>query len=242
MKRVLILAMVALTISACGQQMKLQDDPDNEPTSLSVGAPPPTGTTPATPTPVPNPTTPSQDEAILQLYAHVDPNHLVATSLLSEAILYFHKNKASIENQKYLSVIDFSKSSTEARFYIMNIETGSVWAIHVAHGKNSDPDHDGYATSFSNTNGSNQSSLGFYKTAETYEGAHGLSLRLDGLSATNSNVRDRAVVIHGADYVQEASVIQGRSWGCPAVAMENRDAVVNRLKNGSLIFAGLSKK
>ena len=62
-----------------------------------------------------------------------------------------------------------------------------------------------------------------------------------GLSSTNSNVRARAIVIHGASYVQESSVIQGRSWGCPAVAMENRDTVVKALKGGSLIYAVLDK-
>ena len=88
--------------------------------------------------------------------------------------------------------------------------------------------------------GSNASSLGYYMTAETYTGSHGYSLRLDGLSSTNSKVRSRAIVVHGADYVEEAAVIQGRSWGCPAVAMANRTTVINMIKGGSIIYAGLS--
>lgn len=87
----------------------------------------------------------------------------------------------------------------------------------------------------------NATSLGFYRTGKIYIGKHGPSLRLDGLSTTNSNARDRAIVIHGADYVQEEGRIQGRSWGCPAVAQNNRESVIERLKGGSLLYATLEK-
>jgi hypothetical protein len=113
-----------------------------------------------------------------------------------------------------------------------------VKSIHVAHGKGSDSNNDGYATNFSNKVNSEASSLGFYLTAETYHGNHGLSLRLDGLSSTNSKARERSVVLHGADYVREAEVKAGRSWGCPAVSMALRGDVIELLKGGSLIFAG----
>ncbi|HWU45027.1 MAG TPA: murein L,D-transpeptidase catalytic domain family protein, partial [Bdellovibrio sp.] len=74
-----------------------------------------------------------------------------------------------------------------------------------------------------------------------YDGSHGYSLSLDGLSSTNSNVRSRAIVVHGADYVSEADVIQGRSWGCPAVAMENRTKLIDMIKNGSIIYASATE-
>lgn len=183
----------------------------------------------------------SEQTAILEKYDHLDPNHIVPTQALIDALIYFDKNKSAIKNQNYISIINFAQSSKEKRFYIINMSTGSVWAIHTAHGKGSDPDHDGYANSFSNVSGSNKSSLGFYLTGETYQGSHGLSLRLDGLSSTNSNARSRAIVIHGASYVQESSVIQGRSWGCPAVTMNYRDTVINALKNKSLIYAVVDK-
>ncbi|WP_255490201.1 murein L,D-transpeptidase catalytic domain family protein [Bdellovibrio sp. KM01] len=180
-------------------------------------------------------------ETILMKYDHVDPKNIVPTQALIDALIYFEKNKSSFKNQNYISIINFSQSSKTPRFYIIDLNSGGVWPIHVAHGKNSDPNHDGFATSFSNTSGSNKSSLGFYRTAETYSGSHGLSLRLDGLSSTNSNARSRAIVIHGASYVQEKSVIQGRSWGCPAVDMSIRTQVINALKGGSLIYAVLDK-
>jgi hypothetical protein len=175
--------------------------------------------------------------AILAKYNHLDPNKIVPSNALSSAVIYYDRNQSRIRNKKYMSVIDFSKSSKQSRFFIINMDSGAVWAIHVAHGKGSDSNHDGYADKFSNSSGSNASSLGYYLAAETYSGKHGLSLKLDGLSSTNSNARARAVVIHGASYVKEASVIQGRSWGCPAVTMSYRDKVIGLLKGGSLIYA-----
>lgn len=179
---------------------------------------------------------PSQAD-ILRRYAYVDKSKTINPNILSKALIFYHNNQSRIDNKNYLSVIDFSLRSTVARFFIINMQSGEVWAIHTAHGRGSDEDHDGYADQFSNVSGSNASSLGYYLTAETYDGSHGLSLRLDGLSSTNSQARARAVVIHGADYVSESSVIQGRSWGCPAVASELRTQVINMLKGGSLIYA-----
>lgn len=178
-----------------------------------------------------------EKENALAKYDHLDPDHIVPSKALADTVAYFDKNPSKIANKNYIAVIDFGKSSKEKRFFIIDMKTGKVMAIHTAHGKGSDSDHDGYATRFSNTSGSNASSLGFYTTAETYSGKHGLSLKLDGRSSTNSNARSRAVVIHGADYVRESSVIQGRSWGCPAVATHLRTQVINMLKGGVLINA-----
>lgn len=235
--KVLSVVALMLSLTACGPGTPaLPDDPMNEPMS-SESASTSTAAPAVAETPV-TPPTPNERAAILKLYDYVDPTRLIPDRHLEEAILYYHKNKATLKNPSVLSVIDFSQSSTKKRFFIIDMATGKVWNIHVAHGKGSDANHDGFAESFSNVSGSNASSLGFYKTAETYQGSHGLSLRLDGLSVTNSNARARAVVIHGASYVQDTSVIQGRSWGCPAVSMANYQKVINLLKGGSLIYAG----
>lgn len=182
----------------------------------------------------------SEKESILSKYQYLDPKHEVPTDLLEKAVTYYDTNLTKIANKNYLSVIDFAKKSSLKRFFIIDMKTGAVWAIHTAHGKGSDTNGDGFAEKFSNTANSNMSSLGFYRAAETYSGKHGLSMRLDGLSSTNSNARSRAIVVHAADYVSEKNVIQGRSWGCPAVASENRDSVIAKLKGGSIIYAGLS--
>lgn len=225
-----------LLLAACAgdnSEMPLPDDPEYE----QIAAPSPETEKPveaAPEQPVSYPVT--EKETILKNYDFVDPEHVVPYKSLEYALLYFDKNKSKFKNTDYISVINFSQSSKEKRFYIISMKSGKVWAIRVAHGKGSDSDHDGYAEKFSNTSGSNASSLGIYRTAETYTGKNGLSLRLDGLSSTNSRARSRAIVIHGASYVKEKSVIQGRSWGCPAVALENRDAVLKYLKNGSLLY------
>ena len=122
----------------------------------------------------------------------------------------------------------------------MDMQSGAVHAIHVAHGKGSDPDGDGYATRFSNTPESKASSLGFYLTGPMYYGSHGKSMRLLGQSPTNSNALARAVVIHESAYVREANVIQGRSFGCLAVATTEIRQVLASLNGGALIYAGLS--
>lgn len=231
------LVTMTLLLGACAET-RLMDDPAMEEPAAAQELP---GEDRA-PTETVDEPAPGGDAAVLAKYAHLDPNRIVPTNLLKKAVLYFDANSSKFANRNVLSVIDFSARSTKTRFFVINMSTGAVWALHVAHGKNSDPDHDGYATSFSNVSGSNQSSLGVYRAAETYSGSHGLSLRLDGLSTTNSRARARAIVIHGADYVRDSAVIQGRSWGCPAISMANRDKLIGMIKNGSMIYAGLSAK
>ena len=141
------------------------------------------------------------------------------------------------ENQQYVSLIDYRMHSSEPRFFVINMWTGQVEAHHVAHGSGSDRNHDGYADSFSNQAGSNSTSLGFFRVAETYQGKHGLSVRLDGLSKSNSNARRRAVVIHGANYVRAGAAKQGRSWGCPALNSQVAYELIPKIKNGSLLLA-----
>lgn len=176
-------------------------------------------------------------EAVLASYSHVDPTGQVPKSLLNKALLYFDTNKAHIQNQAFLTVVDFSQNATLARLFMIDMSSGAVSTLHVAHGKGSDPKNTGNATIFSNTSGSEASSVGYYLTAETYSGTHGLSLRLDGLSTTNSNVRQRAIVMHGASYVYDDNRKAGRSWGCFAVPMADRNRMISALKGGSLIYA-----
>lgn len=185
--------------------------------------------------------TDEEKDWILAHYAHLDPSRLVPRSLLNKAIFSFHTNMSMFKNRKYMAVMDYTPHSRNYRFFIINLEDGKVLPLHAAHGTGSDPEARGWAKYFSNKPGSNSSSLGYIRTGETYEGNHGLSLRLDGLSSTNSNMRNRAVVIHGAQYVWEQNVRQGRSWGCIAVSMKAQPIVINRLKGGALIYSGRSE-
>jgi len=159
---------------------------------------------------------------------------------LNEAVDGFAQMKTQEDIDKdVLIVIDFTKSSNLERFYILDMkDTSLTHTSLVAHGRNTGNE---FATSFSNTSGSYQSSLGFYRTAETYEGKHGLSLRLDGLEhGINHNARDRAIVIHQADYVSIDFASQhgriGRSLGCPALPLEDYAAVIETIKEGCLLY------
>lgn len=248
MRVALIAAAALIALSGCAPQIT-EGLPD-EPKSEQVDAAPDKASDPrqgvsftadATASADSDPAMSADDQAaILARHPGLDPQGLVSKKLLARALQYYELHSASIANKDYLSVVDFSLPSMQRRFFIVSLQTGIVFPTTVAHGKNSDRNNDGYADTFSNTENSEMSSLGIYKTAETYSGEHGLSLRLDGMSSTNSNVRTRAVVVHGADYVLDETRKQGRSWGCLAIPMNYRDKLIPMLKNGSVIYAGQS--
>lgn len=173
----------------------------------------------------------------LSEFDHLDPRQVVPERPLRQALTYFSQNRNQFENQDFLILIDFTKHASKKRLYLINLKTGDVEQHLVSHGRGSDPAATGYAKVFSNKEHSNATSLGFYKTAETYMGKHGLSLRLDGLSPTNSMARPRGVVIHAADYVQETNQHAGRSQGCPALDPKVFHQVINNIKGGVLIYA-----
>lgn len=149
------------------------------------------------------------------------------------------KEEGNMPEGKPLTVIDFSLPSNEKRMWIIDLHDGVI--LHhgyVSHGRNSG---DLMALKFSNTNSSYMSSLGFYLTAETYQGKHGYSLRLDGLEpGFNDNARERAIVIHGADYAREDFIKQtgrlGRSLGCPALPQEITVEIIDMIKDRSVLF------
>lgn len=141
---------------------------------------------------------------------------------------------------KRLAVIDFSLPSTEQRLWIFDLlEQRLVLQDLVAHGQGSG---DNLASRFSNVEGSHQSSIGLFRTQESYFGRHGYSLRMDGLEpGFNDLARERAIVIHSADYVDPSWISRhgriGRSQGCPAVRPEVGDMVVDSLKGGQFMFS-----
>lgn len=170
---------------------------------------------------------------------------LAEKGLSEKAFTYAYKGyqvlleKKLILQTDYLTICDFSQSSSQKRLYLIDM-TNEELLMHtwVAHGRNSGLD---MATKFSNTPESLQSSLGFYVTKQTYYGAHGLSLKLDGLEpGFNDKAYKRAIVIHGADYIGEQRLKQssfmGRSYGCPAVPQQESAALINTIKNGTCLF------
>jgi len=139
-----------------------------------------------------------------------------------------------------LAVIDYSKPSTEPRLWVFDLQQRKLlYRELVAHGRNSG---DNYAHAFSNTEGSLQSSLGLFRTLDTYNGNNGYSLRMDGLEAGfNDKALDRAIVMHGAPYVNADLAHKqgrvGRSWGCPAVRSGIARQMIDTLKGGQFVFS-----
>jgi hypothetical protein len=182
---------------------------------------------------------------IVDRYSSLDPGGVVPRGLLEDAIVYFDVNQASIPKQSYLVVVDFSRYSGRDRFWMVDLGTGAVENHKVAHGQGSDPNNTGYAVSFSNVSGSYQSSLGYYLSAEIYDGTHPHSMRIDGLSPDGSpdamadtNVRSRAIVVHEATYVSDSNTSQqGRSDGCFALDPAIENGVVDRIHDGTLMYA-----
>lgn len=169
-------------------------------------------------------------------FGHVDPDGVVPAPMLRAAENYLAAHASSFPNRDWMTLIDYSQPSGRERMYLVNMRSGEVTTHLVSHGRGSDPDHDGYADRFSNREGSHATSLGLYRTAEMYEGKNGLSMRLDGLEASNSNARDRDIVMHGADYVAQGRRIQGRSHGCPAVQRSELEPITERIAGGSLLY------
>jgi len=155
------------------------------------------------------------------------------------AAAFYRQNQSLIENKNYLAIIDYTKPSWVKRLFIYDAAGNRVRSFLVAHGKES-----GFifARDFSNEINSHKSCKGFFITGETFIGEHGLSLRLLGLQeGLNNNALARDIVFHGADYVSWGSILEnfgrlGRSLGCPAVARDNIDEVVSRLKGGALLY------
>lgn len=165
----------------------------------------------------------------------------LATKALNLGLMaYKHAEENGGIKKSILTIIDYSLPSTEKRMWVFDVEHQQLlYNTYVAHGKNSG---DLYATHFSNTPQSKETSLGAYITQNSYIGGKGLSLNLKGLeSGYNTNALSRRVVIHGAWYVQPDFIQSrgraGRSWGCPAVSPKLAKPLINTIKNGSMVFA-----
>lgn len=181
-------------------------------------------------------------DRVPDLYVHAGlEQHGLSREAFNHAWKGYEKlrSRNALSRVQYLTICDFSQSSRKKRLYVIDVETGGLLVnTYVAHGKNSGAE---YAVNFSNTPESLQSSLGFFVTSSTYFGAHGLSLRVNGMEpGFNDKAMERSIVIHGASYVDgaraRAGVPMGRSWGCPAVPEKESAAIIETIKNGTCLF------
>lgn len=162
--------------------------------------------------------------------------------ILRQALAALDRHADRIIHRDRLGVVDFSVHSGEPRFHIVDIgERKVLHSLLVAHGRGSDPANSGYATRFSNRPGSNASSSGSYVTGDAYVGKHGRSRRLHGLEEGNDLAFERAIVIHGASYVDRSMAeVQGRvgrSLGCFAFEQSEIGTVLELLGAGRLLYA-----
>jgi hypothetical protein len=172
----------------------------------------------------------------------LDPRSQVRKELMDRAMaaLDIHDHRITRRDRMYL--VDFKKFSGDERLYEVDLEGGAITLMRTSHGRGSDPAHTGFATSFSNTPDSHMSSVGSYVTAGASHGAEqGPNVLLDGLEYTNNLARERAIIIHGADYADPAFLARegklGRSYGCFSVAHADLPALRERMGQGRLLFA-----
>jgi hypothetical protein len=181
-------------------------------------------------------TEPTLAERLVAAAPAADPE-VIALAMQAQRCAVAHGEAAPPQR---LAVIDYSRPSTEPRLWVFSLaDARLLYSEHVAHGKHSGAN---LATAFSNVEGSLQSSLGLFSTAETYVGGNGYSLRMDGLEpGINDRARERLLVIHGADYVNPRQAVQqgrlGRSYGCPAVRAGVAHELIDSLKGGQMLFA-----
>jgi hypothetical protein len=161
--------------------------------------------------------------------------------LLRRAMASLEKHGTQITKRDLVAVADFSQPSRLPRFHLVETASGRITSHLVAHGRGSDPAHSGWLERFSNDQGSNATSAGAFRTDDFYVGAHGRSIRLTGLDASNSNALDRGIVVHSAWYVSPEMArtrgVLGRSEGCFALSAASLEEVMARLGPGHMIYA-----
>ncbi len=157
---------------------------------------------------------------------------------------YYRVEQAGRCRTTLLAVIDYALPSSERRLWVFDLAQPLRILFHeyVAHGRGSTTDEDpDLAIRFGNQEASLRSSLGTFLTGATYEGQHGRSLELYGLEpGVNDKAFERRIVMHPADYMSAAFRARhgrvGRSFGCPALDPAVADAVIGRIRDGSVIY------
>ncbi len=178
----------------------------------------------------------------VQVRPPLDPTGQVRPELMSRAMAALDIHHRRIPSRDRMYLVDFTRFSGETRLYEVNLESGGVQAFRTSHGRGSDPAHSGYAQQFSNVMDSHMSSVGSFVTAGPNWGPQqGPNVLLDGLEYSNSAARERAIIVHGADYAEPEFLARegklGRSYGCFSLAHADLQAVRDRMGEGRLLFA-----
>ena len=172
----------------------------------------------------------------------LDPRSLVRKDLMDRALAALDIHHRRIPRRDRMYLVDFQRFSGEERLFEVDLVSGQVKAFRTSHGRGSDPSHSGFARNFSNTPDSHMSSVGAYATAGASHGAQqGPNVLLDGLEYSNDKARERAIIVHGADYADPDFLARegklGRSYGCFSTSHADLPALRERMGEGRLLFA-----
>lgn len=166
---------------------------------------------------------------------------LIDPRIVARARAAFDRHRHSLSHVDVVGIADFTRPSSEPRFFLLNTASGAVTRHLVAHGRGSDPAHTGFLQRFSNQVGSEASSNGAYVTGDFYPGRYGRSMRVRGLDHSNSNAEARAIVVHSAWYAEPGVLAGngrlGRSEGCFALPHHSLAEVLQRLGPGRFLYA-----
>jgi hypothetical protein len=169
----------------------------------------------------------------------VDP--IVDSRMIARARAAFDRHRSALTHIDVVGIADFTKPSSEHRFYLLDTNSGRVTRHLVAHGRGSDPAHTGFLQRFSNEVRSEASSNGAYVIGDYYPGHYGRSMRVRGLDYSNSNAEARAIVVHSAWYAEPGVLAGngrlGRSEGCFALPYASLQEVLERLGPGRFLYA-----
>ena len=172
----------------------------------------------------------------------MDPQGLIRKDLLEAGLKALNGHGERVPNRDVMFLVDFDRHSSQPRMYRLKLDDGRVDMFRTAHGRGSDPMHTGFAQMFSNVPESYTSSVGSYVTAGMSTGVvHNENVLLDGLDYSNSRARERAIIVHGADYCDPSYLRRfgklGRSNGCFSVSNEDLATLRPAMASGRLIFA-----
>ncbi len=231
MRAILTAILLAITVISCGQE--------SEDSSVKSDVPLPT-VAPKRVTHSHSITLNSAQQEQLAALLNQTP---LPTEAQNRVLDFYGKNLEKIDNQRYVSVLDFTEHSSRKRYFLFDVEEQTFSTHLVAHGVNSESSS-GVATMFSNTVNSNQSSLGAYITGIAFDHWRlGYSMRLHGKEETNDKAYIRGIIMHQPkknDYVSEDFIARhgriGRSHGCPVLSREDTPVVINKIKGGSLLY------
>lgn len=168
-------------------------------------------------------------------------------SLIAKDYTFTHTEALAFCNDKNFSndfyfLVDLGQHSGKNRFYVYDFKQKKV--IHqnlVTHGMcdrfEENPDKH-KKVKFSNRVDSHCSSAGKYKIGKRDYSSWGIKVKywLEGLEETNSNARDRVVVLHSWTAVANDEIYPDYSplsWGCPAVSDEFMKLLDKKLQQTS---------